>query len=317
MAKKQRKTSSKKTKKTKRHLNISIVFLSIICILSAITIWHFYQYEQQKIEYHTIPPNKKVTVKTRTSPGKEQSKQKQKRQNAQASQIVEYTDLEYPISYSIRPEQILFHTGHTISYNSTWKLPNWVSYTLTRNKTTGTEIRYDKFSRDPQVTGRTATNADYRRSGYDKGHMAPAADMKWNADAMKESFYFSNICPQHPGLNRRIWKKLESKVRDWATTDSIIIVICGPLVNQSPQTIGSNNIAVPDGFFKVILSPHANPPQAIGFIFKNENSLHSLRMHAVTIDSVEIVSGFDFFSTLPDKTEESIEAHIDLLYWGI
>ena len=70
--------------------------------------------------------------------------------------------------------------------------------------------------------------------------MAPAADMKWSPDVMKESFYFSNMCPQHPQLNRRGWKNLEEKIRDWAVADSAIIIICGPIIDKPSKTIGKN-----------------------------------------------------------------------------
>ena len=116
-------------------------------------------------------------------------------------------DLQTPISLIPRQEQIIHHTGYIVSYNKDLKLPNWVSYELTREETKGKEKRSNRFITDPLVKGLIATNADYARSGYDKGHMAPAADMKWSPQAMEASFYFSNICPQHPQLNRRGWKK--------------------------------------------------------------------------------------------------------------
>ena len=130
-------------------------------------------------------------------------------------------DLETPISLVPLQEQIIRHSGYTVSYNKDLKIPNWVSYELTREETKGKEKRGNRFIADPLVIGPIATNADYTRSGYDKGHMAPAADMKWSPEAMKESFYFSNMCPQHPQLNRRGWKNLEEKIRNWAIADKI------------------------------------------------------------------------------------------------
>ena len=144
-------------------------------------------------------------------------------------------DLETPIPLVPRQEQIIRHSGYTVSYNKDLKIPNWVSYELTREETKGKEKRGNRFIADPLVTGPIATNADYTRSGYDKGHMAPAADMKWSPEAMKESFYFSNMCPQHPQLNRRGWKNLEEKTRDWAIADSAIIIICGPIMKNIPK----------------------------------------------------------------------------------
>lgn len=224
-------------------------------------------------------------------------------------------DLEIPVSLIPRQEQIIHHKGYTVSYNKDLKIPNWVSYELTRQETKGKEKRSDNFIADPLVKGTIATNADYARSGYDKGHMAPAADMKWSPEVMKESFYFSNMCPQHPQLNRRGWKNLEEKIRDWAIADSAIIIICGPIINQSSRTIGKNKVAVPERFFKVVLSPFVKPVRGIGFLFNNRQAVEPLSTYAVTIDSIEKLTSMDFFSPLPDEIENEVEANADYYQW--
>lgn len=224
-------------------------------------------------------------------------------------------DLQTPISLIPRQEQIIHHTGYIVSYNKDLKLPNWVSYELTREETKGKEKRSNRFITDPLVKGLIATNADYARSGYDKGHMAPAADMKWSPQAMEASFYFSNICPQHPQLNRRSWKKLEEKIRDWAIADSAIIIICGPIITKQPKTIGKNKVAVPQQFFKVVLSPFAKPMRAIGFLFNNRQAVEPLSTYAVTIDSIERLTNMDFFAPLPDEIENKIEAEANYFQW--
>ena len=218
-------------------------------------------------------------------------------------------DLETPISLVPLQEQIIRHSGYTVSYNKDLKIPNWVSYELTREETKGKEKRGNRFIADPLVTGPIATNADYTRSGYDKGHMAPAADMKWSPEAMKESFYFSNMCPQHPQLNRRGWKNLEEKIRNWAIADSAIIIICGPIIEKQPKTIGKNKVVVPQRFFKVVLSPFAKPIRAIGFLFNNEQAVEPLSSYVVTVDSIESLTNMDFFAPLPDEIENKIEAN--------
>lgn len=239
-------------------------------------------------------------------------------QHTPTQQTKHYDDLETPlVTNSGQRQQIIRHTGYTVSYNDALRIPNWVAYELTREETQGTEKRSDRFVADPQTKGATATNADYARSGYDKGHMAPAADMKWSPAAMKESFYFSNVCPQHPELNRRKWKDLEEKIRDWGRTDSAVIVVCGPIVQKHSATIGKSRVTIPERFFKVILSPYANPPRAIGFLFANERSIAPLRTYAVTVDSVEHVTGMDFFSALPDELENTIEAEAAPTVWGL
>lgn len=228
-----------------------------------------------------------------------------------------YTDLEIPILPANREEQIIRHTGYVVSYNNTWQLPNWVAYELTRNETKGTVKRSDKFTTDPQVKGKSATNKDYARSGFDRGHMAPAGDMKWNSTAMKESFYLSNMCPQAPALNRGRWKDLEEQIRNWAAEDSALVIACGPLVENNHRTIGSNRVAIPHSFFKVVLAPYVSSPRAIGFIFKNEKGNAPLRSYAVTVDSVESLTGMDFFPTLPDEMENKLEAQFSPSDWGI
>ena len=224
-------------------------------------------------------------------------------------------DLETPISLAPRQEQIIRHSGYTVSYNKDLKIPNWVSYELTREETRGKEKRGNRFIADPLATGPIATNADYTRSGYDKGHMAPAADMKWSPEAMKESFYFSNMCPQHPQLNRRGWKNLEDKIRNWAIADSAIIIICGPIIEKQPKTIGKNKVVVPQQFFKVVLSPFVKPIRAIGFLFNNEQAVEPLSSYVVTVDSIESLTNMDFFAPLPDEIENKIEADANYSLW--
>lgn len=231
-----------------------------------------------------------------------------------------YDDLEIArlTAATGRPQQIIRHKGYTVSYNYAWRQPNWVGYELTRQEARGIEKRNDRFVPDPLAKRGTATNADYARSGYDKGHMAPAADMKWSATAMKESFYFSNISPQHPELNRRKWKDLEGKVREWSLKDSAVIIVCGPIMEpRTARSIGRNRVAVPERFFKVILSPYTHSPRAIGFIFPNSRATAPLRTYAVTVDSVERAARMDFFSALPDSLEDKIEAECKPKAWGL
>ncbi|WP_336533711.1 DNA/RNA non-specific endonuclease [Bacteroides acidifaciens] len=243
------------------------------------------------------------------------SSQKDEPKTNTSLQVLSSKELAIPISMTPQQEQIIRHTGYTVSYNKELKLPNWVSYELTREETKGKEKRNNRFIADPLVKGIIATNADYARSGYDKGHMAPAADMKWSPQAMKESFYFSNMCPQHPQLNRRGWKNLEEKIRDWAIADSAIIIICGPIITKQPKTIGKNKVAVPKQYFKVILSPFVRPMRAIGFLFNNRQALEPLSTYAVTVDSIERLTNMDFFASLPDEIENKIEAEKNYFQW--
>jgi len=228
-----------------------------------------------------------------------------------------FGDLERPVFTTTRPEQIISHAGYTVSYNPEWRVPNWVSYELTEYEIKGDLKRSDKFVVDPEVTSISATNDDYSHSGYDRGHMAPAADMKWNSRVMKECFYFSNMCPQKHSLNAGRWKTLEEKARDWAEQDSAIVIVCGPIVEKGYQTIGSNKVVIPQRFFKVILAPYLDYPKAIAFIMKNDKESLPLSSYAVSIDSVEKVTGMDFFSALPDDIENRIESTNSTSGWDL
>lgn len=287
---------NRKLFKKKSHSNQRLGCIIAIIALIPICYGLYLYYQQYSAQHHNEPQEKESSI-TITQP------------------VPSSKDLDIPHSSIPRQEQIIHHTGYTVSYNKDLKLPNWVSYELTRQETKGKEKRGNNFIADPLVKGAIATNSDYARSGYDKGHMAPAADMKWSPAAMKESFYFSNMCPQHPQLNRRGWKNLEEKIRDWAVADSAIIIICGPIVDKQSKTIGKNKVTVPKQFFKVVLSPFAKPMRGIGFLFDNEMAVDPLSSYVVTIDSIERLTNMDFFASLPDEIENKIEAESNYLQW--
>ena len=215
------------------------------------------------------------------------------------------------------PEQLLLRTGYTASYNRQWKLPNWVCYELVRSELQGSASRSNRFVSDPDVEGTPADTRDYTRSGYDRGHMAPAADMKWSEQAMEESFLLSNICPQAPGLNRGRWKELEELVREWAQRDSALLIACGPIVSKTPKTIGRHRVAVPSRYFKVVAAPYASRPRGIAFLFDNNDEQPSLRALALPIDSVEKLTGIDFFYNLPDSIETPMESNLWIETWNL
>ncbi len=216
-----------------------------------------------------------------------------------------------------RTEQILRRTGYTVSYNSQWKLPNWVCYELLRSELQGPASRNERFLTDYDVAGTPADTRDYTRSGYDRGHMAPAADMKWSDKAMEESFLLSNICPQSPGLNRGRWKELEEEIRQWARRDSALLIACGPIVTTSKKTIGPHRITVPDRYFKVVAAPYTEQPRGIAFLFDNDDNQPPLYTLAITIDSIETITGIDFFHQIPDSIENLIESNFSLELWNL
>ncbi len=212
---------------------------------------------------------------------------------------------------------VIKHTGFHLLYNEEHEQPDWVCYMLTREQTvTEPADRSDNFKIDPDVPTKSATPDDYAKTGYDRGHLAPAADMSWSEKTMDESFYMSNISPQKPEFNRGIWKKLENKVRHWASQNDTIYVVTGPLLKQIETTIGENEVSVPKYFYKVILDISWNGGyKAIGFIVENTKSTQSVFSYAVSIDYIEQVSGFDFFPAFQDKAIENLEAKVDTMLW--
>lgn len=210
------------------------------------------------------------------------------------------------------------YTGFTVYFNKDTHLPNCTAYELTRQETQGDVPRAKNFQEDPNLEG-SATHYDYTYSGYDRGHMVPAGDMKWDEQAMQECFYMTNIVPQKKALNSGAWNKLEQKIRNWAERDSALIVLTGPIVKQEDlaQTIGDNNVVVPGSVFKVVLAPYVTPIRAIAFIYPNEKAKGGLDKHVVSIDEVEAATGMDFFSTLPDEIESKVESASDINLWNI
>lgn len=229
--------------------------------------------------------------------------------------------LEIPKDMKKRTAQLLKHTGYTVSYSAAWAQPHWSAWILTAQRTQGSAKRDNYvFAPDPLLPATQAVvTQDYAGSGYDRGHMCPAGDNKWNTKAMEECFYLTNICPQVPNLNRGDWKELEDACRNWARAGYTLYIACGPLfTSASPKHIGKQHkIAVPDGFFKVILRQKGTRKQALGFLYKNGKQNMPVKDHATSVDEVESLTGFDFFSLLPDPTEKKLEASRNTADWDL
>lgn len=214
------------------------------------------------------------------------------------------------------PEQILERTGYVASYNKVTLLPNWVAWHLTAERTEGSAKRSGvDFAEDTEVPEPRATDWDYYNSGYDRGHMCPAADNKWSKKAMEESFLFTNMCPQNGNLNRGDWNEMEMACRKWAKKYGDLYIVCGPILYKGKhKTIGKNKVVVPEAFFKVVLRT-GDDPQAIGFIYKNTSGNRPKDSYVNTVDEVERITGIDFFPSLPDDVEKNVEATADIANW--
>ena len=226
--------------------------------------------------------------------------------------------LELPGRLKHTPERIIEHTGYTLSFNREHNNPNWVAWELTATEAQGNLPRVDNFQPDPMLPeNHQVRHADYTRSGYDRGHMVPAADMKWSSKAMNDCFYMSNICPQTGTLNSGGWETLESACRRWAVQEGSVYIVCGPVYSGTKhKTIGKDlQITVPEGFFKVVLSMRKGAEKAIGFYYANSNAKQRMETTATTVDAIEQLTGMDFFVNIDDRLEARIESTFSLKRW--
>jgi endonuclease G len=203
-------------------------------------------------------------------------------------------------------EQVISHTAYSFSYNEQHEQANWVAYLLTKTHLGDGVERSNRFLEDPLVLTGTATNADYTKSGYDRGHLAPAADMSWSFEVMQESFYYSNMSPQLPGFNRGIWKKLEEQVRAWALQYDTLYVVTGPILEAGLPTIGPNKVSVPKAYFKALIAPKQQ--KGIAFVMPNAKSEATVLAYSLSIDALEARINRDLFFQLPDELEHKMES---------
>lgn len=216
-----------------------------------------------------------------------------------------------------KKEQVVRHLGYTLCYDENYEQAKWVAYRLTAAMcNNSTEERTDNFREDPAIKTGSAIPNDYKKTGYDRGHLCPAGDMGWSEIAMSESFYMSNMSPQEPKFNRGIWKTLETQVREWAKKDEEIYIVTAGVLEKGLPTIGEKNkVAIPKYYYKVILDVYGKEKKAIAFVMPNTGSKGSIFDYAVTIDSVERLTQINFFPALPDDLENNLESHINVELW--
>lgn len=258
----------------------------------------------------------------------------------QITTSVDSSPVEIPSMPNNTQSQMLYRLAYCTSYNNETKCPNWVAWCLTSGHTDGPFPRMGVpyYSNDGRVEGIGYVTQETCRNGYfidleaneprqqlsdwtrdynmSHGHMCPAGDNKWDKAAMNQSFLLTNMCPQDEKLNGGAWKKLEEKCRTWANLYGGIYIVAGPIYNEPiTRTLGEGKIAVPDAFFKVVLCLEG-PPKAIGFLYKNDSSSQSIKDCVCSVDSVEELTGFDFFTSLPDDIEDVVESDANLAKWN-
>lgn len=215
--------------------------------------------------------------------------------------------------------ELVKHGAFTLSYDEEWEQAEWTAHILTREdlQKEWTQ-RSNDFRPDPQVSTKSATDDDYRGSGYDRGHLVPNGDLAWSETYSSETFLMSNISPQARQFNQGIWRELEETTRDWAKKFKRLYVITGPVMTENPKgTIGrQNRIAIPSAYFKVLLDLDEPELKGIGFVIPNQVSFDPLYNYAKSIDEVEAITGLDFFPNfMPKALENDIEAKGNIDLW--
>ena len=225
--------------------------------------------------------------------------------------------LELPAASASDP--VIRHAAFILAYDADAKIPKWVAYELTAEETHGEAERDELFFKmDPSYKRSQAMREDYSDSGWTKGHMACAADFKWDVDAMEETFYLTNVCPQDEELNKGDWNYLEKQVRYWARHFGRVWVVSGPIIGSNRYgTIGDRDVVVPDNFFKAVLAPGKKGYQSIAFVMGNDAKRYYLDKCSMSVNDLEKRTGIDFFAALPDDVEESVEAQYRPADWNI
>ena len=214
--------------------------------------------------------------------------------------------------YPTHKGEVIQHKHYSFSYIEEHEQAEWVHYFLTKEMIEGPAKRKDNFKVDPLVSTGSASPKDYVKSGYDRGHLAPAADMKIDDVSMSESFYMTNMSPQAPSFNRGGWKKIEALVRDWATEANIYVTV-GGVLTKDLKKIGEG-VSVPEYFYKIIFNPKNNT--VIAFYTPNSKLVNPIETYVVAVDEIEKITNIDFLSDLEDELEDEIESSVNKANWS-
>ncbi len=298
MPKKNYKKTNKKKKKAKVPSLLGVFIILLIAIIIGITNGNLRATIYKLLGMNENPSTTAVTT-TKTTAG---------------------SDSKLELSRCDSDSAILQKTYYTVGYNKNTKQPNWVGYYLSSARLNGgNEERSEDFREDESLKPAwRSLLSDYRRSGYDRGHLAPAADFKFSAEAMSETFYLSNMSPQIHDYNAGIWLTAEKAARKNAYESGDLYIVTGPIFHTDPpaSTIGDSKVGVPDAFYKVFLVYNDNEKKGIGLIIPHEKGkFKNLSYYAMSIDDVEKETGIDFFYNLPDNDENKIEASFNVADW--
>lgn len=292
----------------------------IIIFVIAVVCYLLYNYYLQKYETQPEQTNTESAAPTQevekgiAKPSVEQEKP---RVSNETTTLGEDVKLNYRVTQPapVGKNQIVEHKSFVLSYNEKHEQADWVYYLLTKEMINGDVERTDDFREDEHVTTGSALKADYTRSGYDRGHLCPSADVRHDLEAQSETFYMSNMSPQLPGLNRGVWKELEEQTRDYTLKHDSVYIVTGPVLTDGLKTIGrENKVSVPQYYYKILYSTK-DGGQILAYLLENAKLKGEPNDYIVTVDEIEKMSGLDFFPEIRD--EENLEgAQGDIQWWA-
>lgn len=206
---------------------------------------------------------------------------------------------------------MLKRAGFIIGYSSRLRHPVWVAYKAHPYKPGVLPPRPSGFKPDPEAP-RSPKHNEYTRSGYDRGHMAPneAIATRYGADAQRQTFLTSNICPQRPSLNQGPWRDMELRISDiWPQRFNTIWVIVGAVTPPDETRTLESGVNIPVGFYQIIVAQKEGRIYSCAVYMPQNLRRRALpRINLVSIDELEELTGLDFLAELPDAVEDEIEA---------
>jgi endonuclease G len=211
---------------------------------------------------------------------------------------------------------VIHHQYYSLSYIEKHEQAEWVAYTVTPQHLKRTKYERPKFTQDPKIYTASAHLKNFKKSGYDRGHLCPAADMKISKQAYEDTFYTSNVSPQLPEFNKGVWNRLENKVRYWVTKYDGLFVITGGVLENNLNTIGPESVSVPKFYYKILLDDSRGKYSAIAFLVPHEKSDKPLYEFVVSVRTIEALTGIDFFYQLPQEIQDEIEIPYSYKAWS-
>lgn len=311
-----KKSTKNKANKGKKLSNTTLIILFIVAVVCYLLYEHYLAKYEQQPDVATTEEVAQSSETQEPTVSKSEPEKKGSSDNVSTTAPDDVT-LNYKVTQplAVADNQIIKHKSFTLSYNEKHEQADWVYYLLTKKMINGNVERTDDFREDESISTGSAIKADYTRSGYDRGHLCPSADVRHDLEAQSETFFMSNMSPQAPGFNRGVWKELEEQTRDYTLKHDSVYIVTGPVLTDGLKTIGkTNKVSVPEYYYKVLYSKK-DGGQMIGYLMKNEGLDGEPNDYIVPIDEIEKMSGLDFFPEI--KGEESLEGKKgDINWWA-